>query len=142
MTGMRGIDEVVRALGKLPISMEKVSKAALRAGAGPVKKQASANFKALVSKEATGLAERSISIYSLKRFQGKLRVAVAVTRGAISALGARVGLYASVFEFGKEGQPPRPWLRPAAQQSTGSALTATKDYYTAKLDSAVNEAKQ
>ncbi len=147
-----GTEAIVAALTALPAALRRRALvAALRAGAVPVQQRAIQNFKALVGPKATGLAEKSVSIYSITPRNGRLQVAVAITRGAVSARRPvrgwkkqwnRVGAYASVFEFGKEHQPPRPWLRPAAQQSAQAAIEALTAYARAHLNDAVDEAKQ
>lgn len=141
---VEGANELVAAFGRLPFSMrKKVLRGALKEGAKAVKARAADNVRSVVSNQSTGLLARSISIYSGRgASRDQIRVIVAITANKTARNGARVGLYGSVLEFGKENQPPRPWLRPAAQQSTQQVIQMTSAYGRQHLADAVADAKQ
>lgn len=138
-----GVDATLATLAKLPRStINKALKPALRKGANVVRKKATANVKALVSSEATGLGENSLRVYNMKKKNGMLRVGVMVKKGLKTKEGVRVGLYMSVLEYGKKDQPPRPYLRPATRSSAGEVLKTVKEDVAANVDKAIAEAKE
>lgn len=142
-----GADQVIKALERLPISTQtKALRPALRKGATVVRDAASENLKAVVSAEATGLSARSLRVYSLRKINGNLRVAVMVKRGLIypnrAGQPVRVGLAVSVLEYGKQNQPPRSWIRKAAREKVAAATDAVSQEITKRLDSAVEDAKR
>lgn len=138
ISGVQDIDRVFLALPGA--TQNKASRPALRAGGRVIRDMASANVKAITSDEATGLLARSLRVYALRRFKGNLRVGVQVKRGAVAKNGARVGLYASVLEYGKEGQPPRSWLRKAIREGVSSATSAVVTEFNKRLVDAVRAA--
>lgn len=139
-----GLDQLEKTFKKLPKSTQnKALKPALREGAKIVRKAASDNINAIVSDKATGVGARSLSIYTLKVYKGMLRVAVMVRKGAINKVnGARVGLYLSVLEYGKQGQRPRSWIRKAAREKSTEAINKVAQEVSARMEQAVEDAKR
>jgi len=137
-----GKDNLLKAMKNLPKSMRnKVIRSSLRAGGKIVQKKAISNVQAVTSGESSGLLAKSIVVRS-KKTRGKVLGVVVAINKAVSAKGARVGLYGSVLEHGKENQPPRPWLRPAADQSSGEAISAIVTEARSRLNDAVADAKR
>jgi len=142
---IEGVDVLLSAFKNLPVAAQKtILRPGLRKGAAIIKKQASDNVKGIVSEEATGTLAKSIVVRSLKaRRKDEIRIVVAIASGAVNPKNKqRVGLYGSVLEFGKEGQPPRPWLRPAQRQRAQDAINAVAETGTQKLSEMVEEAKR
>lgn len=136
ITGLYDIDRVFK---NLPASTQnKASRPALRAGARVVRDAASTNIQAVVSDEATGLAAKSLRVYSLRRSKGNLRVAVMVKRGVVASNGARVGLYASVLEY----RPGMSWIRKAIRDKKNEAVDAVTREFNKRLVQAVKDAQR
>ncbi len=137
-----GLSTTLRAIGRLPNSIRKKAvRSGLKAGGKIIKDAAVKNIKAQQSDRATGKLAKSIVVKNLKNKGKDLRVAVAINK-AVSRAGVRVGLYGSVFEFGKKGQRPRPSLRPAIKDNKTQAINAVTDQTYADLDKAVEDAKR
>lgn len=143
-----GISEVKKMFSSLPKSTAKKSyKKALKAGGTVVRKLAASKVKSIVSNEATHTLEKGLAVYSLKPKNGNYRVAVQVRRGLLNTKKivngepVRVGLYASVLEYGKKGQPAKSWLRSAAREGAGAALEAAEIAFYTTLQQAVDDAK-
>lgn len=100
------------------------------------------NIEEVTGDEATGLLARNIKVYALKKYKGALRMGVMVKRGLVTSKGVRVGLYASVLEYGKDGQPPRSWARKAARESTEPVFNAVADVATRNMALAIEDAKR
>lgn len=144
-----GLTEVEKVFLNLPKSTaKKAYKPALRAGAKVIRKLAASNVKSIVSNDSTHTLERGLAVYILKPVNGNYRAAVMVRRGLVNKLKivngqpVRVGLYASVLEYGKEGQPPRSWIRKAAREGTEAALSAITTEMDKRMEDAVKDAKQ
>lgn len=144
-----GVKELVKTLRALPRSMRrKVYMKSLRAGMEVVRKQASDNLLGIASNEATGTAAKNVRVYSARKYRGAYRVLLMIRRGAfnktkiVNGQPVRVGLYASVLEYGKANQRPRPWIRSAIERREGEAQTKVAETMRGLLDTAVNEAKR
>lgn len=140
-----GVKEVEKVFRKLPASSQnKAFRPALRKGGYVVRDQARKNVKAVVSNEATGLLERNLRVYSLRKLRGNLRVGVQVKRGLVSRKGVRVGLYAAVLEYGRNDgtQPPRSWIRKAIRETPSKVLQVTKDEVYKRMPDVVRDAKR
>lgn len=140
-----GIKELNQAFAALPeITSRKAARPALRAGATIIKRQAVENVKSVVSDKATGFLAKNIVVRSARpQKKGDLRVAVAISGKAVNPKNnQRVGLYGSVLEFGKEGQPARPWLRPAVRVRAQDAINRMTEYLFSKLADCVDEARR
>lgn len=144
MFEVSGDENIKAALKDLPRSVRnKAIRPALRDAAKIVQARAVQNVVSVVagSPETTGLLARSVVIRSIKDQNRDLRVAVAIGR-AVSRKGVRVGLYGSVLEFGKNNQPPRPWLRPAIRESESAVIAKVLTGARKRLDAAVEDAKR
>lgn len=148
-TKITGIKEVIETFSKLPKSVRnKAMRPALRVGATVIQKAAIANLLSVLSGSSTGLLQRNIRIYNLKKFRGKLRVAVMVKRGLVypgrivKGKPVRVGEAAAVLEYGKDDQPPRSWIRKAARESPPKVLSEMTQEARKRMESAINDAKK
>lgn len=148
MTGITitGQDALVATLGKLGNSMQnKALRAGMKAGAAIVAKAAEVNLNAIVAKGSTGLLEKNVKVYVLKKKDGVyLRYGVMVKKGLLNQTKhdkngpVRVGLYASVLEY----RPGKSWLRKAARETTGQVVAAVRETALAKIDDAIQDAKK
>lgn len=123
-------------------SQNRAFRPALRLGAAFIRDLASSNVKAITDRGySTGLLSRNIRVYSMKKYQGSLRMRVAVRKGAIAKNGARLGLYGSVLDYGKLGQAPRPWMRGAKRNGERQAVSITIQEIRKRIADAVKDAK-
>lgn len=123
-SSINGIRELELTFNNIPRQSRRVYMTALRAGGTVVRKNAEKNLKAVATAGyATGTAEKNIRVYSLRKYRGNYRVGVQIRRGAVNrkkivnGSPVRIGLYASVLEYGKKNQPPRSWIRKAIRES-------------------------
>lgn len=147
---VQGLKEVEDLMRRMPNVMRtKAGHRALAAGANVIKKAAVANLKAITaeSKVATGTLANGIRIYKMKKKRGMLRVGVMVQKGLVNkkkivkGKPVRVGLYASVLEYGKSNQPPRSWLRSAAKQGEGKIASEVEKTLAEQLTKIVEAAR-
>lgn len=144
--GALDIREVEKLFRNLPrTTQRRALMPGLRAGANIVKDMAIANVKSVTSGESTGVLEKNIRVYNYKKYKGNYRVAVQVKRGLMNTIGGgkpvRVGLYAAVLEYGKQGQAPRSWIRKAIRDGQGPAVSALTQEIRKRMDDAIREAK-
>jgi len=134
-TDIRNDKAIERVFEILPGRIrKKVSRKALRKGASIVAKSARKNIRSITasSKVTTGTLAKGIRFYNMKNYKGALRVGVMVQKGLvnekkiINGKPVRVGLYASVLEYGKANQTPRPWLRPALDNNEGAVESVVR----------------
>lgn len=143
------IREVAKLLENLPKAAErKASRSGLAAGGRVIAKAAANNVKGIVSNEGTGTLARNIRTYSAKKLRGQMRQTVQVRKGSVNIKKlvngepVRVGLYGSVLEYGKANQPPRTWIRKAAQENTQQALEAFRVAFAKKVNAMIEDAKR
>jgi len=142
-----GVDKVVKALSKLGASTRKKSVSpSLRLAARPVRDQVIANIKSGLTDISTHTLERNIVIRSgstRKSRPGTVRIVVVIKGKTLNPKNnQRVGLYGSVREYGKEGQPPKPAFRPAVSQKASEAINIFLTGAKLRLDEAVEDAKR
>lgn len=139
-----GLDKLQKTLAAMPkATRNKALRPAMRGGMAIVRDAASQNVQAVADKGyATGLLARSLRVYSLRIYRGALRVAVMVKRGLTTPDGTRVGLYAAVLEYGKQGQAPRSWIRKAAREKSADVVWKVRGEVSKRLADVVNEAKR
>lgn len=148
-SSVTGADKVAKVLANLPAKTRSAAgRKALREGAKVVKAEASANVKKITSesKVATGTLARGLAVYGMKKLRGMLRTGVMVRKGLvhkriIKGSPVRVGLYASVLEYGKRNQPPRSWLRKAADDKSGQVYAKIREELAKNIDKAIEESK-
>ena len=136
--------DVMYAMQNLPRAMQtKALRPALRAGGELVRKAAIANVKRVAIKgRSTGKLARSIIARNARKKSGQLRVVVAVAAGRVYPSGTRVGLVGSVLEFGKKGQAPAPWLRPALRSTANSVYNVVLSVSRQNLSKAIEDARR
>ena len=145
-----GVSELQATFRRLPESTQrKAMRPALRKGALVVRDAVKANLAANIKDDSSGLAVKSVIAYSMKKLNGFLRYGVAIRKGVVnprkkdkSGAPVRVGLYVSVLEYGKEGQPPRSSFRKAAAEKTQEVLAAVEKEANTRMDSAIKDAKK
>lgn len=145
ITGIKELQKVFRQLTKS--TRRKALRPALLEGAEIIRGMAAANVKSVVSGQSTGVLERSLKVYNYKALRGALRVGVQIKRGLtnkakVDSTGpVRVGLYGAVLEYGKQGQPPRSWLRKAIREGSQVATDRVRIAAARRMQAAIDEAK-
>ena len=135
-----GIQELQRALGKLPKELvNKAEKAALRGGAFLISKAAKA--KAPV---ASGHLKKSIGI-NVRTVKGKTtaRIGAKSDRKTVTRYGKQVisnpANYAHLIEYGTSSRAARPFIRPAIESSKDEVLGAMTKSFNANLGKVVSK---
>lgn len=145
-----GLSTLEATMRRIPaVTRSKAGVKALFAGGGIVKQAAIENVKAVTatSKVTTGVLAKGLRVYRMKQKRGMLHVGVMVRKGLVNTKkivngeAVRVGLYASVLEFGKANQPPRPWLRPAILQNEAKVVSTVCKVFANQLDSIAEGSK-
>lgn len=149
-SSIAGAKELEALMKRMPKAMRtKAGLRSLAAGASVVKKAAIVNVKAATSgsKDSTGTLANGLRIYKMKTFRGMLRVGVMVKKGLvnkkkiINGTPVRVGLYASVLDYGKANQAPTGWLRSAASKNQSDVFSAVEAEITRQMDKIVEAAR-
>jgi len=111
---------------------KKVVRKALRAGA----KMVLAAARALVSAD-TGALRAGLKPRALKARRGTFGVQVMTpTREQLGIPADASGYYPAVLEYGAEGHPARPFLRPALDQARSTATSAIREAIVQGIDEA------
>lgn len=148
-----GVKELDKTFSNMPRSSQrKAYMKALRAGAKPVKEASTENIKQVSDKYTGVLAlKSSVAIYNARKYRGNFRVLVQIRRGLINtrveAFGkkpVRVGLYASVLEYGsaKLNRAPRSWIRKAIREKKNIAGDEIRKEFGKRLAEIVMDAKR
>ncbi len=143
ITGLSNLDKTFR---NLPRSMQrKALIPALRAGGYVVRDLASNNVKAVTSGQSTGVLERGLGVYTLRKYKGNFRVSVNVkrklvnTKKIINGKPVRVGLYGSVLEYRDGGKWS--WLRTATRDGKSAAVNEITKQVNKGMVQAVKDAR-
>lgn len=149
-----GVEKLDRTFLNMPGSTQrKVYNKALRRGGKVVKDAATVNIMK-VSKKFTGVLslKSSVAMYNGRKRKGNFRLLIHVKRGLMNhkvlAKGfkkpVRVGLYASVLEYGskKLNRVPRPWIRPAIRENTTSVVNNITDEFKIRMNEVVKDARR
>lgn len=138
-----GLKEIERTLARLPARLgEKVMRAALRAGAQVIRKDAQSRVPVLQKpdkRRKAGTVKKSITIKRSKRDKFGVFLGIqGIGKKQISAFkkgGGRKGsnnpddpYYWIFLEFGTVNQPARPFLRPAFEAQKFAALRKFEEY--------------
>lgn len=149
---INGIQELQKTFQNLPKAMQStVYRQALREGGNLVRNAAQRNLD-LVSDDFTGLLGRrgSVVVYNYKKYRGSFRVGVQIKRGLVNTKKkdkdgkpVRVGLYASVLEYGSQklNRISRPWLRKAIREEKNNAILTVQKEISRRMDFAVKRAR-
>lgn len=123
-----------KRLARLTTKMQKsIVRRALRAGA----KEILAVTKQLVPVD-TGKLREGLKIRATKARRGSFGVQVQTPTRADLGIGAdEKGFYPAVLEYGADGHPPHPYLRPALEQGRAAALDAIATGIREGIDEAV-----
>lgn len=153
---VEGLEGILDTLKKLP--PELVSKrggpvrTALRKAGVVIQKEVQANVRRIVEEpnkdgqpsDSTGNLEKAIIVSRRKPrpgFKGEI-FSVRVKRGAKNIRGVTANKYGGILEFGYEGVPAKPWLRPAFEAKKQEALDTFVSDLRKRIDGAVKKARK
>lgn len=124
---IEGLDAVIRRMKALPQEIQrKAATAALRKGAAVVVKAARANYSADDPSTPSNIAKAIASRADSKggKREGGAMVKVGVIGGARPRKGNEDEGHWRFVEFGKEGVPARPFMRPALENNVSQVTNA------------------
>lgn len=153
---IEGLSELLQTLERLP--PEIVSKGggpvrlALRKAAVVIQREAQSNVRRIVLEpnkdgkpsDSSGTLEKSIIASRRKPragFRGEV-FQVRVKRGAKNPRGVTANKYGGILEFGYEGVPAKPWLRPAFESRKQEALSTFVNELRKRIDAAAKKARK
>jgi HK97 gp10 family phage protein len=137
---MKMPEDFLLRLSKLADKTDAIIPKVLEAGGEVVLAKVKGNLSAAVGRgtkepsRSTGELERSLGLSPAKQKRDGSGWDVKVGFAEPRSDGNSNAKIANVLEYGRHGQPPRPFLKPAKSQSRNAAIEAMK----AKLESEVN----
>ena len=130
---VRTPDALIAKLTRLGQKTDQVCEKALKAGAEVAEKAVSSNLSAVIGKDkkqpsrSTGELQSALGVSPVKvddKGNYDIKVGFAEPRSG-GGVNAKI---ANILEYGKHGQPPRPFLKPAkskARRQIAAAITET-----------------
>nr|WP_307989826.1 HK97-gp10 family putative phage morphogenesis protein [uncultured Niameybacter sp.] len=133
-------DDLLEKMSKLGSQYDQIIPKVLEAGAEPASEKAKSNLALRIGQgtkhpsESTG--ELLASLETSKPSQNNqgdwgVRVGIPTTT---DSKGVSNALKAAVIEYGKSGQPPKPWLKPAKSQSKKACIEAIKKQFDKEVE--------
>ena len=132
-------DDFLDRLSKLGSRTDTIIAKVLAAGGEIVLSKVKSNLKSVIGKgtkhesRSTGELVDSLGVTSMKVDRsGKYNLKVGFSEPRKK--GGSNALIASVIEYGKSGQPPRPFLKPAKSSSKAACISAMKEAMEKELE--------
>ena len=133
-------DDLLEKMSKLGSQYDQIIPKVLEEGAKPASEKAKSNLSLRIGQgtkypsKSTG--ELLASLETSKPVQNNqgdwgLRVGIPTTT---DSKGVSNALKAAVIEYGKFGQPPKPWLKPAKSQSKKACIEAIKKQFDKEVE--------
>lgn len=125
-------DDFLEKISKLNHRFDEIVPRVLEKGAEPVIQKAKSNLSARIGQgtkkpsQSTGALVASLEMTKAvqdARGDWNLRVGIPLTK---DSKGVSNALKAAVLEYGKSGQPPRPWLKPTKSATRKACVEAMK----------------
>lgn len=125
-------DALIAKLTRLGSKTDEVCEKALKAGAEVAEKAISTNLSAVIGKgtkydsRSTGQLEKALGISPVKlndRNELDVKIGFAEPRSD----GESNAKIANILEYGKSGQPPKPFLKPAKSKARRQIMAAMTD---------------
>lgn len=133
-------EEFLKKLSKLNDKFDEIVPRVLNAGAEPVIKKSRSNLDSVIGKgtkqksKSTGELIGSLGVTRARQDrEGNWNIKIGIGNSKDSK-GVSNALKGMVLEYGKSGQPPKPWLIPAKSSSKKACINEMK----AKLESELN----
>ena len=129
---VRTPDALIAKLTRLGNKTDQVCEKALKAGAEVAEKAVSSNLSAVIGKDtkkpsrSTGELQSALGVSPVKvddKGNYDVKVGFAEPRSG-SGVNAKI---ANILEYGKHGQPPRPFLKPAKSKARRQITAAITD---------------
>ena len=132
-------DDFLNKIKNLGAREDEIAEAALKAGGEVVLSKARSNLAAAVGRDtkyesrATGELVSSLGLSSVKlnrRGEHDIKVGFAEPRSD----GESNAKLASILEYGKHGQPAKPFMKPAKTSSKSAAISAMQQVFEEAID--------
>jgi HK97 gp10 family phage protein len=127
-------EDVLKKLSTLGSKMDEVSEVVLEAGGEVVLNKVKSNLEGVLSGKSSGELVSSLGLSSVKVGKdgnSNIKIGFAEPRSD----GKSNAMLANILEYGKHGQPARPFLKPAKTQSKNQCIEAMKN----KLEEEINK---
>ena len=134
-------DELIAKLTRLGNKTDEVCEKALKAGAEIVEEAVASNLAAVIGSgtkydsRSTGELQEALGISSV-RIDDKGNCNIKVGFSEPRSDGKSNAMLANVIEFGKHGQPPKPFLKPAKNKSAKAATAKMAEVLESEMDKA------
>ena len=126
-------DDFLDAIARLEQRTDEIVPRVLEAGGQVVLEEVRRNLHSVLSGESTGELERALGLAPARidrngNWNAKVGFDEPRSDGESNAK------LANILEFGKHGQPPRPFLKPAKSAARGPAIEAMKRALEKEID--------
>ena len=127
-------DDLLKKMSNLGSRMDEVSASVLEAGGEVVLDKVKSNLEGVLSGDSTGELASSLGLSTVrigKDGNPNIKVGFSEPRSD----GKSNAMIANIIEYGKHGQPARPFLKPAKSQSKKQCIETMKN----KLEEEINK---
>lgn len=138
--GYKMPEEFLENLAKLGSQFDEIVPEVLAAGAEPVLEKFKSNLSSSIGRDtkyeskSTGELIESVGVTpAMQDDNGDWDVRVGIGDSKDSK-GVSNALKASVLEYGKSGQKPKPWLKPAKRSSRKKCINAMKEKFEDRIN--------
>lgn len=126
-------EDLLKKLSKLGSKMDDVSEKVLEAGGGVVLDKVKSNLQGVLSGNSTGELSSSLGLSKVlldRNGNRNIKVGFAEPRSD----GKSNAMIANIIEYGKSGQPAKPFLKPAKSQSKKACIDAMTQKLEEEID--------
>lgn len=128
-------DELLKKLSRLGTKMDSITEEVLETGGQVVLDKVKTNLEGVLSGESSGELVSSLGLTRVrigKDGNANIKVGFAEPRSD----GKSNAMIANIIEYGKAGQPPRPFLKPAKTSSKKPCIDAMTNKLEEEIDKA------
>lgn len=132
-------EELLAKLSKLGSNSDAVAERVLKAGSDVVLSKVKSNLSAVIGsgvkfdKRSTGELERSLGVTPVKvDKEGNHNVKIGFSEPRSD--GESNAKIATIIEYGKSGQPPKPFMKPAKSATRSACMSAMKRQLEEEVD--------
>ena len=134
-------EALIAKLSRLGEKTDEVCEKALRAGAEIVEKSVASNFAAVIGSgtkydsHSTGELQKALGVSPIKiDDKGNCNIKIGFSEPRKG--GGSNAKIANILEYGKHGQPPKPFLKPAKNASRKPSLAKIAEVLESEMDKA------
>jgi HK97 gp10 family phage protein len=127
-------DDFAERLAKLGDKTDEIIPRVLEVGGEVVLDAVRGNLQSVLSGDSTGELERSLGLSPAKQNRDGTGFDVKVGFREPRSDGGSNAKLAAILEYGRHGQPSRPFLQPAKTKSKQAAMDAMKAKFDAEVD--------